>query len=77
MTRQETLDTITAKLPELSDNKLKALRLWIEQEDDPFEQQLRKDVEAGKLDRAIAEALAKDEAGETLYLETLCNKAMF
>ena|GEM_PF-5290086 len=37
---------------------------------------LRKDVEAGKFDRLIAEALAEDDAGETIDLEASCNEAL-
>ena len=37
-------------------------------DDDAFEMQLRADVEAGKLDRLIAEVVAEDEAGETVKL---------
>jgi HAMP domain-containing protein len=66
MGRQETLAAITAKLAELPDEKLEALLGWVEQEDDPFEQRLRADVAAGKLDKLIAEAIAEDEVGETI-----------
>ncbi len=72
MGRQETLAAITTKLPELPDEKLEALLGWVEQEDDHFEQRLRADVAAGKLDNLIAEAIAEDEAGETIDLETSC-----
>lgn len=72
MRRQKTLEAIAAKLPELPDEKLEALLSWVEQEDDPFEKRLRADVAAGRLDRLIAEAVAEDEAGETIDLETSC-----
>jgi cytochrome P450 len=70
--RQETLAAITTKLPGLPDEKPEALLDWVEQEDDPFEQRLRADVAAGKLDALIAKAIAEDEAGETIDLEASC-----
>ena len=36
------------------------------QEDDSFEKRLRADVEAGKLDRLITEAIAEDDEKETI-----------
>jgi hypothetical protein len=71
MKRQETLEAITT-IPELPDEKLEALLSWVEQEDGPFEKRLRADVAAGKLDKLIAEAIAEDEAGETIDLEASC-----
>jgi len=72
MKRQETLEAIATKLPELPDEKLEVLLGWVEQEDDPFEKRLRADGAAGKLDKLIAEAIAEDEAGETIDLEASC-----
>lgn len=73
MKRQEALEALATKLPELPDEKLEALLGWVEQEDDPFERQLRADVAAGRFDRLVAEAVAEDEAGETIDLEASCN----
>jgi hypothetical protein len=53
-----------------------ALLGWVEQEDDLFEKRLREDVAVGKLDKLIAEAIAEDEAGETIDLETSCERAL-
>ncbi|ELS02207.1 hypothetical protein Xen7305DRAFT_00019200 [Xenococcus sp. PCC 7305] len=73
MTRQQILETINELLPKQSEEKLEALIVWLEQEDDTFEKQLRIDVEAGKLDRLIADVIAEDDLGETIDLETSCN----
>lgn len=74
MTRYETLGAIVSRLPELPDDTLESLLAWLE--DDVFEQQLRKDVEAGKLDELLAEATTEYEAGETIELEAPCDEAV-
>lgn len=74
MTRQQTLQSIEALLPKQPQEKLEALLDWLEQDDDIFEQRLRADVNAGKFDRLITEVLAEDDAGETIDLETSCDK---
>lgn len=76
MTRQEAIKAITSKLPEQPDQKLEALLGWLEQEDDAFEQRLRKDVTSGKFNNLIAQAIAEDEAGETIDLEASCNQEL-
>ena len=68
MTRQDTLQTINELLPQQPQEKLEALLDWPLQDEDAFEKQLRADVEAGKLDNLIAEAIAEDDAGETIDL---------
>ena len=62
MTRQEMLKTINELLPQQPQEKLEALLGWLEQEDDAFEKRLRADVDAGKFDQLIADAIAEDKA---------------
>lgn len=76
MTRHETLGAIVSRLPELTDDTLESLLEWLRHEDDAFEGQLRKDVEAGKLDTLIAEAMAEHEAGETMDFEASCDETV-
>ena len=75
MTRQETIQAIAAKLSKLPDETLLALFAWVAQEDDVFEQQLRQDVFDGKLDTLITEAVAEDNAGETIDF-TSCHEGI-
>ena len=76
MTCQETIQSINTLLPQQPQEKLEAILDWLVQEDDAFEQQLRIDVEAGKLDKLIADVIAEDELGETinLYPAPACSK---
>ncbi len=75
MTRQETIQAIEAKLPKLPDETLSAIFAWVVQGDDAYERQLRQDVFAGKLDTLITEAIAEDDAGETIGF-TSCHEGI-
>lgn len=66
MTRQTNIQTISKLLDQQSEEKLEALLSWLMQEDDSFEKRLRANVDAGKLDRLIADAIAEDDLGETI-----------
>ena len=66
VTRQTNIQTISKLLDQQSEEKLEALLSWLMQEDDSFEKRLRANVDAGKLDRLIADAIAEDDLGETI-----------
>jgi len=73
MKRKKTLEGIDRLLSQQPQEKSEALLSWLEREDDAFEKQLRADIDAGILDHLIAEAIAEDDSGETIDLESPCN----
>jgi hypothetical protein len=63
MTRLDTLKTLVSAL---SDLELAEFRAWLAEYDwQRWDEELERDIAAGKLDELVAEALAEAERGET------------